>query len=226
MTATSSDPFGRIRAACLALPEVDERLSHGEATWFVGKRVFVTSADRHHHDRRAVWIAAAEGVQETMVDADPARFFRPPYVGGRGVYLDVPVHWDELEALFRDAYRLIAPRRLLNGLRPPGAFRPAVGPGPGAVRPPWAQGAERPATLGVQERSNRRLKALILGRRPRLVRQPSSSPRNAGSQNPNSAPFPSRWPAQIRPPMPSTSWRQTNNPMPAPDARRAASGAR
>lgn len=117
MTATPSDPFGRIRAACLALPEVDERLSHGEATWFVGKRVFVTSADRHHDDRRAVWIAGAEGVQETLVESDPARFFRPPYVGGRGwigVYLDVSVDWDELEALFRDAYRLIAPRRLAD----------------------------------------------------------------------------------------------------------------
>jgi len=115
VTAISPDPYGRIRAVCLALPQVTERLSHGEATWFAGKRVFVTSADRHHDDRRAVWIAAGEGVQETLADADPARFFRPPYVGGRGwigVYLDVPVAWDELEALVVDAYRLVAPRRL------------------------------------------------------------------------------------------------------------------
>ena len=115
MTEVDPDPYGRIRAACLALPEVDERLSHGEATWFVRKKVFVTSADRHHDDRRAVWIAAPDGVQETLVHADPDRFFRPPYVGGRGwlgVYLDVPVDWDELEARIRDAYGLIAPRRL------------------------------------------------------------------------------------------------------------------
>ncbi len=56
-----------------------------------------------------------EGVQETLVEAAPDRFFRPPYVGGRGwlgVYLDVPVDWGELEARIVDAYRLIAPRRL------------------------------------------------------------------------------------------------------------------
>ena len=112
---TDGDPYGRIRAICGRLPEVTERASHGEATWFVGKRVVVTAADRHHDDRRAVWIAAAEGVQETLVEADPTRFFRPPYVGGRGwvgAYVDVTVDWDELEALLVDAYRLIAPRRL------------------------------------------------------------------------------------------------------------------
>lgn len=115
MTATSRDPYERIRAICSSLPEVTERDSHGEATSFVGKRVFVTSADRHHDDRRAVWIAAPDGVQETLVEWDPARFFRPPYVGGRGwvgVYLDVAVDWDELDARIVDAYRLIAPRRL------------------------------------------------------------------------------------------------------------------
>ena len=116
MTEADPDPYGRIRAVSLALPEVDERLSHGEATWFVGKRVFVTSADRHHDDRRAVWIAAPDGVQQTLVGADRERFFRPPYVGVRGwlgVYLDVPVDWDELGALIVDAYRLVAPRRLV-----------------------------------------------------------------------------------------------------------------
>jgi hypothetical protein len=115
LSTAAPDPYDRIRAVCAALPEVHERDSHGEATWFVGKRVFVTSADRHHDDRRAVWIAAPDGVQETLVEANPARFFRPPYVGGRGwlgIYVDVPVDWDELEARIVDAYRLIAPRRL------------------------------------------------------------------------------------------------------------------
>jgi hypothetical protein len=108
-------PYDRVRAICLALPEVTERPSHGEATWFVGKKVFVISADRHHDDRRAVWLAAAEGAQETLVEADPDRFFRPPYVGVRGwigVYLDARVDWAELETLIVDAYRLVAPARL------------------------------------------------------------------------------------------------------------------
>jgi hypothetical protein len=115
--AMSADPYERIREICLALPGTSERESHGEATWFVGKRVFVTSADRHHDDRRAVWLAASAGVQETLVEAEPARFFRPPYVGGRGwlgVYLDVLIDWDELAAQLTDAYRLIAPRHLAD----------------------------------------------------------------------------------------------------------------
>ena len=90
-------------------------MSHGEAAWFAKNgRQFATAADRHHDDRRALWIAAPAGAQEALVDGDPARFFRPPYVGHRGwvgVYLDVPVHWDELDALIADAYRVVTARR-------------------------------------------------------------------------------------------------------------------
>ena len=71
----------------------------------------MTSADRHHNDRRAAWLAAPAGGQETLVAAAPRRFFRPPYVGHRGwlgVYLDVEVHWDELAGLVRDAWTTVA----------------------------------------------------------------------------------------------------------------------
>ena len=41
----------RVRQLCTALPEVTERLSHGECTWFVrGKKVFVQMSDHHHDD--------------------------------------------------------------------------------------------------------------------------------------------------------------------------------
>jgi hypothetical protein len=71
----------------------------------------VTSADRHHDDRRAAWLAVPPGEQETLVSAAPGRFFRPPYVGHRGwlgVYLDVEVDPDELEGLVRDAWTTVA----------------------------------------------------------------------------------------------------------------------
>jgi hypothetical protein len=106
----------RLRALCTALPEVQERLSHGEPTWFVqGKKVFVTLSDHHHDNRMGFWCAAPAGVQEELVEQEPERFFRPPYVGGRGwlgVYLDVPVDWDEVAAIVAEAYRLIAPKKL------------------------------------------------------------------------------------------------------------------
>jgi hypothetical protein len=114
------NPLESLRRICLALPEVEERLSHGEPTWFVrGKKTFVTYADHHHDDRLAFWCAAPEGAQEVLVGSDPERFFRPPYVGVRGwlgVYLDVPVDWGLIEELVRDAYRTVAPKRLAAAL--------------------------------------------------------------------------------------------------------------
>jgi hypothetical protein len=114
------DPVGPLRALCLALPEVVERPSHGEPTWFVrGKTTFVMYANHHHDDRLAFWCAAPEGAQATLVHLHPQRFFRPPYVGVRGwlgVWLDVPVDWEEIADLVAAAYRAVAPQRLVAEL--------------------------------------------------------------------------------------------------------------
>jgi len=113
-----ADVLARLRALCVALPEVTEKLSHGEPTWFV-RRTFVMFADRHHDDRVAFWCAAPPGVQEELIETDPARFFRPPYVGHRGwlgVYLDVPVDWAEVAEVVQDAYRVVAPAKLVAQL--------------------------------------------------------------------------------------------------------------
>jgi len=110
--------LARLREICLHLPGVTERLSHGEPTWFV-RRSFVMYADHHHDDRLACWCAAPVGNQEELVAADPDRFFVPPYVGGRGwvgVRLDVPVDWVEIAEIVLDAYRTVAPKKLLAEL--------------------------------------------------------------------------------------------------------------
>jgi hypothetical protein len=116
----STDPLAEVRALCVALPEVTERLSHGEPTWFVrDRKVFVTYADHHHNDRVGFCCAAPDGVQQMLVEAEPERFFRPPYVGHRGwlgVYLDVEVDWDRIAEIVEDAYRQIAPKRLVAHL--------------------------------------------------------------------------------------------------------------
>jgi len=113
----TTDALEALRRICLALPEVTERISHGEAAWFVqGKKTFATYADRHHDERVAFWCAAPPGAQEVLVGSEPERFFRPPYVGVRGwlgVYLDVPVDWDLVAELVADAYRAVAPKRLV-----------------------------------------------------------------------------------------------------------------
>jgi hypothetical protein len=119
---------GRLREICMALPEASERLSHSAPTWFAGsKRAFVTLwADGHHaNEFPHLWCAGLPGAQGELTAAEPARFFRPPYVGGRGwigVRLDRGVDWAEIAELCQDAYRAVAPARLaarLGGAEPP-----------------------------------------------------------------------------------------------------------
>ena len=112
----------RIRGLCLALPETSERLSHGAPTFFVrGKRAFVMVLTNFHGDGRfALWCAAQDGAQQMLVEADPERFFRPPYVGHRGwlgVRLDRDIHWDELTGIVEDAYAEVAPPKLVAAAR-------------------------------------------------------------------------------------------------------------
>jgi hypothetical protein len=112
-------PLERVRATCLELPEVSERLSHGAPTFFVrGKRSFAMVLDNHHGDGRlALWCAAGEGMQAMLVQADPERFFVPPYVGHRGwigFRLDRDLDADELAGLLEDAYAEVAPAKLVE----------------------------------------------------------------------------------------------------------------
>lgn len=104
----------QLRTFCLALPRTSERLSHGSPAFFADPRCFVMFTDDHHGDGRlAAWCAAPEGVQAEMVQLEPDRFFRPPYVGHRGwlgVLLDL-VDPDELRAIVTDAYRCTASAR-------------------------------------------------------------------------------------------------------------------
>jgi hypothetical protein len=120
--ARRDDPLARLQGICLAFPEVIERPSHGAPTFFVrGKQAFVMVMLDGHHDNHFphLWCAAPPGVQAELVEAEPTRFFRPPYVGGRGwigVRLDPPVDWSEIAQVCEEAYRVVAPKRLVAEL--------------------------------------------------------------------------------------------------------------
>ena len=105
----------RVRRICLALPETTEKLSHGEPTFFVRKKVFAMCSINHHDDGHvAVTVPAAIGVQEALIKKAPKKFYRPPYVGVRGwigIELD-RVSDKELDVHIREAWRLIAPEKL------------------------------------------------------------------------------------------------------------------
>jgi hypothetical protein len=109
----------RLRAICLALPEATEKIAWGEPTWRAGK--IFAQMDTHHHgaDHLAVWLPARPGLQQALVDEDPDRFFRPPYVGHLGwigVRIDRKANWRVIADLVAAAYREIAPPRLMARL--------------------------------------------------------------------------------------------------------------
>ena len=117
-------PLTRLRKLCLALPDAHEVEAWGEPTFRVRNKLFAmyaSSGNHHGAGRPAVWCKAAPMNQAMMVEAEPQRFFVPPYVGPSGwvgVWLDGPVAWDDLDGLLRDAYLLVAPKRLGALVRP------------------------------------------------------------------------------------------------------------
>lgn len=136
--ASSSRILERLRRLCLALPEAHERPSHGEPTWFAGKGKVFAMFDDHHHgaEHVAVWLPMPRGAQEALVESDPARFFRPPYVGPAGwvgVVLDVDPDWAAVTTLVRDAFLHVATAKLRAQLDPPEAA-PAKGSRPASAQ--------------------------------------------------------------------------------------------
>ena len=102
------------------MPESTEKVSHGEPTFFVRKKVFAMFANDHHDDGHiAVWIPAPPGLQGILIQSSPKTFFKPPYVGVRGwvgIQLDC-ISDEELAAHIRDAWQLIAPKKLKTSAR-------------------------------------------------------------------------------------------------------------
>lgn len=111
----SGDVEERVRAICLALPEVTERLSHGSPGFFLTKQFVALWPHGHHGNHFShLWCAAPLGAQSDLMASSPERIFKPPYVGARGwigVRLDGVVDFDEIEMFCEDAYRCVATRR-------------------------------------------------------------------------------------------------------------------
>ena len=136
------DALARLRAICLALPEANEKLSHGEPTWFAGKGKVFAMLDDHHHGAAhlSVWLPAEPGLQQVLIESDPGRYFRPPYVGPSGwvgVVLDRRPNWAKVAWLVEQAYRLVAKPKLV-------ASTPAAAPPPGRGGPRARRARRRP----------------------------------------------------------------------------------
>jgi hypothetical protein len=113
--ASGEDHLRRVRRFCAALPDTTEKLSHGEPTFFVAKKVYAMFANNHHNDGHvAVWIPAPPGLQATLIKSEPKKFFTPPYVGVRGwVGIELEeIDDEELAFHISEAWHLIAPKKM------------------------------------------------------------------------------------------------------------------
>ena len=118
----------QVRKIGLGLPEVNERLSHGAPCFFVrDTRPLCHVHDDHRDDSRiSLWCPAPPGVPAELVGAEPERFFEPPtsakgtFSNWLGMYLDGTGRnrpdWAEVVAILEDAYRLVAPKKLIAEL--------------------------------------------------------------------------------------------------------------
>jgi hypothetical protein len=118
----SPSVLDRVRSICLALPEAHEVEAWGEPTFRVRNKQFAMYADPGNHHGKGVagvWVKSTHVNQDLLLRSDPERFFRPPYVGPSGwvgIRLDGKPDWAIVAELLRDAYKLIAPKKLLARL--------------------------------------------------------------------------------------------------------------
>ena len=143
----------KVRAICLKWPESSEKVAWGGPTFRVKDKLFAMYLDNHHGDERiALWVKAPPGVQELLVEAEPERFFRPPYVGPSGwigIRLDGAVDWSEITDFLADGYRLASPKKLAE------QFDPGVKAGAATKPPRKAAVAKAPRAAAPRKRTRR-----------------------------------------------------------------------
>lgn len=118
--------LARVRALALALPETDERESHGSPGFRVGGektgKYFAYFADQHHGTPHIALLARTGSMDEllNLVESQPEVYFKPAYYGASGwvgIILNRPgVDWDEVGQWLQRSWRSVAPKRLARFL--------------------------------------------------------------------------------------------------------------
>ncbi len=151
----------KMSAICLALPDTKETPTWGQPHFRVGEKIFAGLGEE-----KGV-LTVGFKLEMDHADAMVRRpgFSRAPYVGHKGwVSLDVETvkDWGEVEALVRESYRLIAPKKTVARWEAKAGAVASTGP-------PRAAGPRR----GAGRKSAARKPERAAGRRPR----PRAAPR-------------------------------------------------
>jgi phosphoribosylglycinamide formyltransferase 1 len=111
----------RVRALAMALPEVEQRDSHGAPGWRSGGnsgKYFAYFNDQHHGEAHVALMVKTSGQDElaALVEQDPDVYYRPAYYGASGwvgLILNRPgVDWDHVAEWLARSWRSVAPKRL------------------------------------------------------------------------------------------------------------------
>jgi hypothetical protein len=115
-----TDPLDRVRQAALELPETEEKLSHGQPTFFVAGKQFAQVRDNHHGDGKLVVCVKTSGLDEQamLLESDPETYSKPAYLGPSGwVSVNLAgdnIDWDHVADRIAASWELAAPQRLLE----------------------------------------------------------------------------------------------------------------
>ena len=113
-----TDPLEKIRESALELPETEERVSHGQPTFFVAGKQFAQFRDNHHGDGKTVVCVRTSSLDEQamLLEADPETYSKPAYLPS---WVSISlisefVDWDHVADRIATSWELAAPRALLE----------------------------------------------------------------------------------------------------------------
>ena len=115
--------LAKLRAAAFALPESEERLSHGQPTFFVAGKQFAQFRNDHHGDGVTGVCVKTSGLDEQamLLEAEPKLYSRPAYLGPSG-WISINLapadtDWDHVAEWLAKSWARAAPRRLVGKAR-------------------------------------------------------------------------------------------------------------
>lgn len=117
--ADSLTPLDQVRALAMDLPEVEERPSHSQPSFFVAGKLFAQFRDDHHGDGRTI-VAVRAGDADAarmLIEAAPELYSRVSYFRADWVGLNLAApdtDWAHVADRIAASWEFAAPSRLLE----------------------------------------------------------------------------------------------------------------